>query len=228
MSSRIPIYLYLPNILGYARIFLGFLGLWFAFTLPPLTIALWIISSLLDAIDGILARKLNQCSELGMLLDIIADNIVRSIFWIAAIISSTLYHSQNDDHPNNNEQIWITFIGTFIICLEWMTMLSTQLHASLAEGKHWKEERQKDPSFVKFYFSNNFRNPIGAVGIFGLFGSGIYTYASYIPAISETFPFFCYGRYISYVGRFISMPVELWLCFTYFRAVIDIEEKKKL
>lgn len=232
MSSRLPIYLYVPNILGYARIAFGFLGLFYAFTSPPTTIALWITSSFLDLFDGVLARKLNQCSNFGMILDIAADNLVRSIFWVAAIISSTLYHKENDASlsessiSSDNKHIWIALVATFIICLEWTTMLSTQLHACLADGKHWKKDRDNDPAFVKLYFSNNFRNPFGIVGVFGLFGSGIYTYASYIPIISDNFPFFHYGRYISYVGRVISIPVELWLCFTYFRAVISLEEKK--
>ena len=59
---------YIPNILGYAQISLSFMAMYYAFTSPLLTVGLWILSSAFDAIDGILARKLNQCSNFGILV----------------------------------------------------------------------------------------------------------------------------------------------------------------
>ncbi len=37
---------------------------------------------LLDAVDGYVARKLNQTSALGALLDIVGDRIVECVFWV--------------------------------------------------------------------------------------------------------------------------------------------------
>ena len=36
----------------------------------------------LDAVDGYVARKLNQTSDFGALFDIIGDRIVECIFWV--------------------------------------------------------------------------------------------------------------------------------------------------
>ena len=44
----------------------------------------------LDALDGIVARKLSQCSKHGALLDIAGDRIVEHVFWIAFAASGLI------------------------------------------------------------------------------------------------------------------------------------------
>lgn len=67
---------------GVALVTLGLLWipgdewLWTAFVLTALVI--WG-----DALDGYLARKLNQSSKLGAMLDIVGDRIVEMAYWIA-------------------------------------------------------------------------------------------------------------------------------------------------
>lgn len=36
----------------------------------------------LDAVDGIIARKRNGTSEIGAVLDIVADRVIENTFWI--------------------------------------------------------------------------------------------------------------------------------------------------
>lgn len=43
---------------------------------------LTIASILLDALDGWVARKLNECSKIGSVIDILADRIVENAYWI--------------------------------------------------------------------------------------------------------------------------------------------------
>ena len=64
----LPIHLYIPNLLGYARIILAFVGLHLSDTQPGAAVVTWIFSATLDLFDGILARKLDQCSKLGVLV----------------------------------------------------------------------------------------------------------------------------------------------------------------
>lgn len=45
-------------------------------------ISLIILSYLLDAVDGYLARKLNQTTTIGSLVDVLADRITEYILWI--------------------------------------------------------------------------------------------------------------------------------------------------
>lgn len=41
------------------------------------------VAFLLDGVDGWVARKFNECSKLGAVLDIMSDRIVENTFWVA-------------------------------------------------------------------------------------------------------------------------------------------------
>ena len=93
MKARgIPVALYLPNLLGYARVVSAFVGLRCATgggsegSRPGLAILVWTFSAALDLFDGILARRLDQCSNFGANLDVVADNVLRSATWLAAAL----------------------------------------------------------------------------------------------------------------------------------------------
>jgi CDP-diacylglycerol--inositol 3-phosphatidyltransferase len=68
-----PIFLYIPNQIGYARIVLGLLSLLFMPTNATTTMFLYGISCLLDAADGYAARHYNQSSQFGAVLDMVTD-----------------------------------------------------------------------------------------------------------------------------------------------------------
>lgn len=200
----IPVPLYVPNLLGYVRILLSFVGLRLSTTNPFLCVAIWVVSASLDLIDGILARALNQKSYFGVLLDISADNILRTTIWVAAASSDSFYA-----------------MGTcIIVSLEWMTMVSTQLHATQS-GSHWKSTRENDPWLLKAIFSNNFRNPLGALCIYGLFSSGLFAYGSCHKELIEILPLFTFWKYLAYAGRCISIIVEIWMIRGYIGLVIE-------
>ena len=63
-----PVFLYIPNLLGYARIILAATGLYYAFISPPFTITIWTLCCVLDALDGFAARALDQGSKFGILV----------------------------------------------------------------------------------------------------------------------------------------------------------------
>ena len=69
--------LYVPNLIGYVRIILTLSCLWTHEKYPLLTFLLYATSVTLDWFDGIYARKLNQCSKFGTMLDIITDKAVQ-------------------------------------------------------------------------------------------------------------------------------------------------------
>ena len=74
------------NIVSVSRIFVAFvsLGLLFVNTTSAYIWAIVLagIAFSMDAVDGYLARKFGQSSQLGAVLDIMGDRIVEAIFWI--------------------------------------------------------------------------------------------------------------------------------------------------
>lgn len=74
------------NIVSISRIFVAFvsLGLLFVNTTNAYIWAIILagIAFSMDAVDGYLARKYGQASQLGAVLDIMGDRIVEAIYWI--------------------------------------------------------------------------------------------------------------------------------------------------
>lgn len=206
---ELPVPLYIPNLLGYTRILLAFVGLNLSETNPGATVLIWILSASLDLFDGILARRLNQCSSLGVLIDIAADNILRTTVWISVATQSSY-----------------RLLAGFIISLEWITMVCTQLHAGLS-GKHWKLQREHDPWLIRQIFANNFRTPLGCLAIYGLFAANMFAYGANHDAIVRNVPFFHFWKNVAFCGRGLAMFTELWLCKGYLSFVVsrDLESK---
>ena len=69
----VSIYLYVPNLIGYLRIVLVFLGYGLALVDYRITVVSYMLSQLLDAADGYAARVLGQSSTFGAVLDMVTD-----------------------------------------------------------------------------------------------------------------------------------------------------------
>ena len=76
----------MANFITIFRIFLVFIAVYFLFSNNPLfyifALLLTIVAFILDGVDGYIARKLNETSKLGAVLDIMSDRIVENVFWI--------------------------------------------------------------------------------------------------------------------------------------------------
>ena len=74
------------NIVSISRIFVAFASLCLLFINTTnayiWAIILAAIAFSMDAVDGYLARKFSQASQLGAVLDIMGDRIVEAIYWI--------------------------------------------------------------------------------------------------------------------------------------------------
>src|SRR2546423_4003769 len=66
-------------------------------------IAAFLVASVCDGVDGYLARRFNQRSELGAILDPLADKLLL----VAGIALLSLHHRQNLPHPPP----WLTGAG---------------------------------------------------------------------------------------------------------------------
>jgi phosphatidylglycerophosphate synthase len=223
----LPVILFIPNLLGYARIALAFVGLYFSVIDQPVwAVVSWIVSGILDLFDGIAARVLQQTSTFGVFLDIAADNILRTTVWLAvANVSFNNVQIQNgsmnaQSYQSVSLQTVVPMVSCFIICLEWMTMVSTQVYAA-TNGEHWKNARMHDPWMIQNFFRNNFRNPLGCLGIYGLFSANLFTYGSYHPILCDNIPSYYLFMYLAFLGRFLSFTIEMWFCCSYISFVLN-------
>ncbi|KAG8967937.1 CDP-diacylglycerol-inositol 3-phosphatidyltransferase [Tulasnella sp. 419] len=81
------VFLFVPNLIGYARIILAGLALNYMPEHPKACTLLYGISCLLDAVDGMAARSLGQTSKFGAVLDMVTDRCTTSC--LLCFLSST-------------------------------------------------------------------------------------------------------------------------------------------
>ena len=87
--------LYVPNILCYLRIAISLYGITIVQQQQRMTlkdeafnsscklyIMLAMAAMFTDFIDGLSARLLNQCSNIGIFFDVVADNVLRTSLWM--------------------------------------------------------------------------------------------------------------------------------------------------
>ncbi|KAI9838056.1 MAG: hypothetical protein M1819_006211 [Sarea resinae] len=67
------IFLFYPNLIGYARIFLAISSLYYMPLHPRTCSILYSVSCLLDALDGVAARHFHQSTRFGAVLDMVTD-----------------------------------------------------------------------------------------------------------------------------------------------------------
>ena len=109
------------------------------------------VSCCLDFFDGIAARKLNQTSKFGEIIDVLIDNFSRSALWIGVLIHS------------KDKNFLIIFSSIYCPLEEWFTFLCVQLMTVQSNDKHWKSinKNTKDPKWATVVFENGFKNIYG-------------------------------------------------------------------
>ncbi|EGD77077.1 CDP-diacylglycerol-inositol 3-phosphatidyltransferase [Salpingoeca rosetta] len=69
------IFLYIPNLIGFARVALLIASLFFMTSNPYVAMSLYWLSAFIDAFDGMAARHFNQCTIFGSVLDMVTDRV---------------------------------------------------------------------------------------------------------------------------------------------------------
>ena len=76
----------MANFITIFRVFLVFISVYLIFSqnfwFYVCAIILAIVAFSLDGVDGYVARKFNETSKLGAMLDIMSDRIVENIYWV--------------------------------------------------------------------------------------------------------------------------------------------------
>ncbi|XP_045172543.1 uncharacterized protein LOC123534382 [Mercenaria mercenaria] len=139
--------LYIPNIIGYARLVLLVASL-IVYKTPLQFLVLYGVSVALDGLDGILARKLNQTSAFGAWFDVLIDLISRGALWC-----------------------FISKWGYFVMMIEWLTFVCTH-----TRGADWKIPDEEFPAVCKMVMAKGFKTPVGAYAITGIFVLPLWIY----------------------------------------------------
>lgn len=152
-----PVLLYWPNLIGYVRLLLTLIAVALhtgAETLEQ-TVALLLLTTALDHVDGPVARALGETSRVGVFIDVVVDNVTRGATYCLAIAAS-------DARLDAAGARLTVRVATFLIAVEWLTFASTHA-ASLMSQTHWKVKAGDDaiPAFMLAIFRNNFHSPLG-------------------------------------------------------------------
>ncbi|CAF1206255.1 unnamed protein product [Adineta ricciae] len=67
------VFLFVPNLIGYARVLLSIVSFYIMPTRPYISITCYLSSEFLDAVDGHAARALGQCTKFGAMFDMLID-----------------------------------------------------------------------------------------------------------------------------------------------------------
>jgi len=175
------------------------LASWIFFTSPVLFLSFYTASALLDGVDGIVARQLNQTSAFGAWLDVVCDNLGRGMLW-------TLLYK------------W----GYFISALEWLVFVCTH-----TLGVQWRSAKTNPPYWVQRVMANGFKTPPGVFAIFGLHGLPVWLYGFkthlWSPFMSHHSQLGVAGVLVS--GRALCMAVEVWFIKSHIQDLLAEQEQ---
>ncbi|SCP03269.1 phosphatidylinositol synthase, putative [Plasmodium malariae] len=129
------VYLYIPNIIGYIRVLLLLAGFVIRQENVLLFAIFYAISQILDSLDGFTARKFNQTSVFGQILDQITDRLSTSLLYL---LNASVYDE------------YITIIGLIMIA----DIGGHYIHATSCaiEGNKTHKKIEKGNMLLKLYY----------------------------------------------------------------------------
>ncbi|GIL52080.1 hypothetical protein Vafri_8033 [Volvox africanus] len=136
-SRHSNVYLYVPNLIGYARVAAAIYAFGVAFTSPYQCVAAYFLSFVCDELDGRFARMLNQTSTLGAVLDMVTDRLATTgLLLVVALVYPQLH--------------------VVAICLIFLDVFSHwfQMYASLAVGATTHKDVKSKSWLVRTYYGN--------------------------------------------------------------------------
>ncbi|KAI8883373.1 CDP-diacylglycerol--inositol 3-phosphatidyltransferase [Backusella circina FSU 941] len=116
VRSKENIFLFIPNLIGYTRIILAGLSLYYMPWHPKVCVTLYCISCLLDAVDGNAARYFDQCDKFGAVLDMVTDSS-HYMHMYSSMISGSSSHKKISEKQSWYLRIYYTNnIVLFFMC----------------------------------------------------------------------------------------------------------------
>jgi len=138
-ASDENVFLFLPNLIGYTRIVLAAVSLHFMSYHPIYCTIAYMISQLLDAVDGQVARMLGQTSKFGAVLDMVTDRCTTSC--LLCFLSSV--------YPN-----WAIMFQS-LIALDFASHYIHMYSSMVAGSKSHKTVSKKQSRILHSYYTNS-------------------------------------------------------------------------
>lgn len=135
------IFIFYPNLIGYARVVLAVASLYYMPLHPRTCSLLYSISCLLDALDGFAARKFEQSTKFGAVLDMVTDRCTTACLLVFLASAFPRWS--------------IVFQGLISLDLASHYM---HMYATLSMGGSGQSHKKIDESrswILKMYYSNN-------------------------------------------------------------------------
>jgi CDP-diacylglycerol--inositol 3-phosphatidyltransferase len=142
--------LFIPNVIGYARLTLMLISFYLAKTDPTKTVVLYLLSFICDELDGRFARMFDQCTEFGAVLDMVTDRLATTglLIILSEIYSSSSSTTENEYYFNAQ------FLCILLICVD-IASHWIQMHSQLACGKLSHKDMSKSRFWLlRLYYQN--------------------------------------------------------------------------
>ncbi|CEP13823.1 hypothetical protein [Parasitella parasitica] len=133
------IFLFIPNLIGYTRIILASLSLYYMPWHPKVCVSLYCISCLLDAVDGNAARHFNQCSRFGAVLDMVTDRCTTTCLLCFLSLK----------YPE-----W-TILFQFLVSLDFSSHYMHMYSSMISGSSSHKKISEKQSWYLRIYYTNN-------------------------------------------------------------------------
>lgn len=138
MTETENIFLFAPNIIGFARVILALISFYFMPTNYIIAIWCYVISALLDAVDGHAARYFNQSTKFGGMLDQLTDRVGT----MCLLVNLSMFYP--------SYAFWFQLSMAIDISCHWI-----YLHTTLLQGKSsHKFIDMSENSIMRIYYTN--------------------------------------------------------------------------
>ncbi|KAM9745019.1 CDP-diacylglycerol--inositol 3-phosphatidyltransferase [Menidia menidia] len=136
--SQDNVFLFVPNLIGYARVVLALLAFYLMPCCPWPAVLCYLLSALLDAFDGHAARALNQATRFGAMMDMLTDRCAT----MCLLVNLALLYPK------------FTFLFQLSMCLDvashWLHLHSTTIKGS---ASHKSIDLSGNPVLRLYYTS---------------------------------------------------------------------------
>ena len=131
------VYIWIPNLIGYLRVILTLTSVYYAFSNWVVFIVCYSGGAILDLFDGMAARKFNQCSKFGAVLDMVTDRVSTNLLYLVLAVMNPEYY----------------FTFALLAAADYSSHWA-QMYAAAAAGTHHKVLDADRNWLLRVYYSN--------------------------------------------------------------------------